>query len=171
MKSTLISAIFVLLLPIQAFPCAFCDPKVIDRQTVLETENFRVLADYAPINYGHMLLVPKKHVERLDDLDPTLGIELLTLQRRVSLAFQELLHTQDTTLIEKNGYAAGQSVPHVHFHLIPMQRHKWQTLAHLRVFMRILFGSRPSDPQELEKVVTLFKSHFSKEAQTLPDAN
>lgn len=171
MKSTVIALIFASLVPMQLFPCAFCDPKVLDRQTVLETENFRVLADYAPINYGHMLLVPKKHVERLDDLDPELGIELFTLQRRVSRAFQELLHTQDTTLIEKNGYAAGQSVPHVHFHLIPMQRHKWQTLAHLRVFIRILFGSRPSDPQELEKVVMLFKTHFSNESQTLHNAN
>jgi len=160
MKSTIFICIFACLLPVKGFTCAFCDPKVIERQAVLETENFRVLADYAPINYGHMLLVPKRHVERLDDLDPALGTELLILQRRVSRAFQQLLQTQDTTLIQKNGYAAGQSVPHVHFHLIPMHRHKWQTLAHLRVFMRILFGSRPSDPQELEKVVALFKAHF-----------
>jgi diadenosine tetraphosphate (Ap4A) HIT family hydrolase len=161
MNLPIFTLLFACILPLQAMGCPFCDPEVIERQTVLETANFRVLADYAPINYGHMLLVPKKHVERLDDLDPMLGTELLTLQRRVSHAFQELLRVQDTTLIEKNGSAAGQSVPHVHFHLIPMQPHKWQTLAHLRVFLRILFGSRPTDPKELHQVVTLFRAHFT----------
>lgn len=148
------------LIAIKAVACPFCDPEIIKRQSVLETENFHVLADYAPINYGHMLIVPKKHIERLDELDPRFGEELLLLQRRVSRAFKDVLCTQDTTLIEKNGKAAGQSVPHMHFHLIPMKPKKWQTLAHLRVFLRILFGSRAASPEELERVVSEFRDYF-----------
>ncbi len=140
--------------------CAFCNPVVIQKQAVFESQNFWVLADYCPINFGHVLIVPKKHVQRLDEIDPQLGNELLTVHQRVSNAFHDLLKIDDTTIIEKNGPGAGQSVPHVHFHVIPTKEERWQLMAHLRVFMRILFGSRPASDEELEKVVTLYRDYF-----------
>jgi histidine triad (HIT) family protein len=161
-SSCLITLLLVILLQTtEAFGCAFCNPEVLHKQTVFESQNYWVLADYAPINYGHLLIVPKRHMERLDELDPSLGNELLSVYKRVSDAFKALLHCTDTNIIEKNGKAAGQSVPHVHFHVIPMQPARFQTMAHLRVFLRILFGSRPASNEELEKVVTLFRQHFN----------
>lgn len=142
-------------------PCAFCNPDVIKKQAVLESANFWVLTDYAPITYGHLLIVPKKHVVRLDEMDPNLGNELLALHKKVSDAFEALFHTRQSTIIEKNGKAAGQSVPHVHFHVFPMHEAKWPFWVHLKVFYRILFGSHPVSEKEQAQVVALFREYFS----------
>src|SRR5262245_16515377 len=73
--------------------CAFCKQEVIEKQVVFATENFWVLADYAPITTGHLLIVPKQHVRVLQDLDPKLGSELIVLFKKVADAFQAVLYT------------------------------------------------------------------------------
>jgi diadenosine tetraphosphate (Ap4A) HIT family hydrolase len=96
--------------------CPFCDPG--DR-VLLTTPHWLLLADGFPATPGHALLVSRRHVPVLDGLAEdevaALGPVLLDAQRSVAAE-----HTPDGWTVGVNdGPAAGQTVPHVHVHLIP----------------------------------------------------
>ncbi len=84
-------------------------------------EDAHVLAflDINPLTSGHTLVVPKREVERLDQLPPdeaaAIGRVLGLVARRVLSA----VGATDYNILQNNGSAAGQEVPHVHFHIIP----------------------------------------------------
>lgn len=76
-------------------------------------------ADAFPSAPGHTLVVPRRHVARLLDLTVEEHAELFSLARS-ELARLEVEYGPDAfTLGVNDGAAAGQTVPHVHLHLIP----------------------------------------------------
>ena len=105
-------------------PCAFCNPTVIAKQCVFEDRYFRILTDNQPIVKGHLLLVPKRHMVKAHELSPEEWKEFSTLVPKVVKVFQKTFSSDQYFILEKNGPHAGQSVPHVHFHLIPMSSEK-----------------------------------------------
>ncbi|MBU5612939.1 HIT family protein [Geomonas azotofigens] len=97
--------------------CPFCrlDPATI----LLENEFARAFPDGFPVTLGHTLVVPKRHVASFFETTPEEQAALFYLVGRV----RELLlerHAPDGFNIGVNdGVAAGQTVPHLHVHLIP----------------------------------------------------
>jgi histidine triad (HIT) family protein len=91
------------------FPCA----------KVFENEHLIAFLDISPLAEGHTLVVPKRQVERLEDLpaDEAAAIarELGAIARRVLIATGAPAYN----VLQNNGPQAGQVVPHVHFHIIP----------------------------------------------------
>jgi histidine triad (HIT) family protein len=101
--------------------CVFC--KIRDGQipsaTVYEDERTLCFMDINPLNPGHCLVVTKAHAATLfDSALPDLQAAIATAQR-VALALREALHPDGLNMLQANGAAAFQSVPHVHLHLIP----------------------------------------------------
>jgi histidine triad (HIT) family protein len=86
-------------------------------------ENERVLAflDITPLSAGHTLVIPKRQVERLEDLPPEDAAEIArqlgAIARRVCAA----TGAEGYNILQNNGRVSGQEVPHVHFHIIPRQ--------------------------------------------------
>lgn len=101
--------------------CIFCKLK----DYVLENELAYAVYDAMPVNPGHMLIILKRHVQNFFDVTPEEEIAMLSLLRKG----KELLDKQ----YSPDGYnfgvncneCAGQSVMHVHMHLIP--RYKGDT--------------------------------------------
>jgi len=97
--------------------CPFCNA---DNDVLLyENGQIRILLDSYPANRGHLLVVPVRHVERWEELTEE---EKLAMVRGVDLAIDRLKKTlgPDGFNIGMNlGRAAGQSVPHLHLHVIP----------------------------------------------------
>ena len=84
-----------------------------------ETENEIAFLDIMPCAEGHTLIVPKKEVERFEDMDPEDAATLMMFLQRVSRAVSSAFGGVDYNLILNNGVQAGQEVMHVHFHIIP----------------------------------------------------
>jgi diadenosine tetraphosphate (Ap4A) HIT family hydrolase len=108
--------------------CAFCNPEIIEKQKVYTTDHFNILVDYAPRVPGHLIVVVKEHKPRAELLA---GEEWEELSRIIPLAvkvFQKELGTDQYLILEKNGPKAYQSVPHVHFHLLPVQAQEWRDI-------------------------------------------
>lgn len=84
-------------------------------------EDDRVLAflDIAPLGPGHCLIVPRKHYGRLEELDTESAEAVLRLVPSLARAALAATGLADWNLLQNNGEAAGQSVGHVHFHIIP----------------------------------------------------
>ena len=87
--------------------------------TVLETANVLAFMDIMPQREGHTLVVPKCPAVCLLDLPADYFEPLLNATQRVAAAVQKAVNAQGITIMQLNGSAAGQTVPHLHFHVIP----------------------------------------------------
>lgn len=107
---------------------------------VYETDTTIAFMDIMPQSPGHTLVLPKEPAEMLYDLSDEAAAETIRTTKRVALAIREALQPDGLFVGQFNGSAAGQTVPHLHFHLIP----RWATQplgAHSRDV---------ADPKELE---------------------
>ncbi len=104
--------------------CIFC--KIIKGDIpsyqIMETEDFIAFLDIAPSQPGHSLVVPKKHMETMLDMDPKLGAKLIEVLQRVSTALMNACNAEGFNIIQNNYAAAGQTVPHIHWHIIPRKQ-------------------------------------------------
>jgi len=75
--------------------------------------------DINPITRGHVLVVPRRSVATLAELDAATRAQLLETAQRIGLAQQRGLGSRAQHLLVNDGRAASQTVPHVHLHVIP----------------------------------------------------
>ena len=102
--------------------CTFCEI-VSGRHPadiVLDEPEAVAFLDLRPVFPGHVLLVPRRHVEALDDLPPELVTPLFDAARRLSRAVRVAVDA-DGSFVGVNNYIS-QSVPHLHVHLLPRRR-------------------------------------------------
>lgn len=99
--------------------CPFCEKKVLDAQLFFRKNGVLGLLTHKPAVPGHVLIVPERHVERFEELTPQEVESLYEAVKRIDVAVRRQVGNRDYILLQKNGRAAGQSVPHVHFHYLP----------------------------------------------------
>ena len=89
-------------------------------------EDDRVLAfmDIMPQAEGHTLVIPKSPTVTLLDLDPAEAAYTIQIVQNVAKAMEKALDVKGIVLMQLSGTSAGQTVPHVHFHLIPSSVHE-----------------------------------------------
>jgi histidine triad (HIT) family protein len=101
--------------------CVFC--KIRDGQvpSIKLYEDARTLCimDINPINSGHCLVLTRTHAPTLFDSDPADLAAAITTAQRVARALRTALRSDGLNMLQANGAAAFQSVPHFHLHLIP----------------------------------------------------
>lgn len=101
--------------------CVFC--KIIKGEIpadkIYDDDNFFAFLDINPNNPGHTLIIPKKHYKNLYELpDETLS-EIAPLIKKLAVAVKLGVNADGINIIMNNNGAAGQIVPHAHFHIIP----------------------------------------------------
>jgi histidine triad (HIT) family protein len=102
--------------------CLFCSIVVgdVSAQLVFESETSVGFLDHRPLFVGHTLVVPREHVETLRDLPaPMVGPFFADVQR-VAAGVQDALEATGTFVAANN--VVSQSVPHLHFHVVPRRR-------------------------------------------------
>lgn len=100
--------------------CVFCDIMA-GRETasiVYEDEATVVLVDLRQPSAGHLLVIPRPHVETIYDLPPETAASLMRVVVLTARAMRETLRPAGLSMWQSNGLAAGQEVPHVHIHLL-----------------------------------------------------
>ena len=99
--------------------CVFCEIVRGEREAAGVYEDARVVAflDQRPLLKGHTLLVPRDHIETLDDLPPEEVAPLFGASRLLGRALQRGL-ASDGVFLAVN-VRVSQSVPHLHIHLVP----------------------------------------------------
>lgn len=98
--------------------CPFCAAG----DDVLANEHAVVRRDIHPVTPGHLLVVTRRHVADYFDTTPDEQIALLLLVRRAKAWLQREYRPDGFNVGVNVGEAAGQTVPHVHIHLIPRYR-------------------------------------------------
>lgn len=101
--------------------CIFC--KIangeIPSKTLYEDDSFRVILDISPASKGHAIILPKNHAANLYELPEEDASKILLVAKKVATALKDVLHCDGMNILQNNGEAAGQTVFHLHVHLIP----------------------------------------------------
>ena len=86
---------------------------------VYEDDKTLAFMDVMPQADGHTLVIPKEPAENLFDLSAEGAAALMVTTQKVARAVRKAMDTPGIYLMQLNGADAGQSVFHVHFHIIP----------------------------------------------------
>ena len=98
--------------------CIFC--KIVKGEIpaykVAEDENYLAFLDIFPVTQGHTLVIPKKEVDYLFDLDDELYTGLQLFAKKIALGLKKAIPCEKVGVL-----VLGLEVPHAHIHLVPMQ--------------------------------------------------
>ncbi len=112
---------------------------------IAESDDFLAFLDISPIQKGHTLVIPKKEVDYIFDLDDTLFLGLHAFSKRVAKAIEKVMPC------ERIGQTVlGLEVPHAHIHLVPLINMQF-----------IDFGQRKQmTPEELKQIANKIAAAF-----------
>jgi len=92
----------------------------ISSHKVYEDADVLVMMDIFPQSKGHVLIIPKAASRNLLDADPAVLARTIPQVQRVARAAQKALNPDGIRVVQFNEAPAGQSVFHLHFHVIPV---------------------------------------------------
>jgi histidine triad (HIT) family protein len=126
--------------------CIFC--KIISNEipSVKVYEDDRVLAfmDINPLNDGHLLVIPKNHATDVLQISEADFLAVMSATHKLAAAVQKALRPAGMNLLQLNGKAANQVVPHLHVHIVPRWSGDGLTLSR--------WEPQPGDMQRVEEI-------------------
>ena len=87
---------------------------------IYESDNFFAILDIKPLVEGHALLIPKRHYQRVDEMNEEEGRQLGVDMRNLSNLMKQ--YWPDLSISNSNGKGASQEVDHYHIHFIPRKK-------------------------------------------------
>lgn len=100
------------------YNCPFCAPEE-ERELLTESASAYAILDKYPVSPGHALIIPKQHLACYFDLSLHTKTALWLMTDRVKNLLTEKYHPDGYNIGVNIGESAGQTIPHVHIHLIP----------------------------------------------------
>jgi len=101
--------------------CIFC--KIVNNELpsykVYEDDEFLAILDIAQTTDGHTLVFPKKHIVDIFEIDDETLSKLIILTKKLSDKVVTKMNATGLNLLNNTNESAGQSVHHIHFHIIP----------------------------------------------------
>lgn len=101
--------------------CIFCKivAKTIPADIVYEDNDFLAFLDIRPISAGHTIVIPKKHIVDMENMDPELLGGMVNVVKKIGKAMLKGLEVKGYSVFLDNKSVANQHVPHIHFHIVP----------------------------------------------------
>lgn len=101
--------------------CIFCKIVAgeIPSHKIYEDDDLIAMLDIMPVHPGHTLVIPKKHFANILETPEDLSCKILELAKKIGKKVVEEFGADGVNITNNTHPAAGQSVPHVHFHIIP----------------------------------------------------
>lgn len=124
--------------------------KIVNREIpatiVYEDEDTLAFMDIGPIIKGHTLVIPKTCYDPITETPDEVLCKLIRVAKQIAAAQMNALGADGVNIIQNNGAAAGQEVPHIHLHVIPRfegDGHHWNWNA-----------KSYDDPDEMEQLAS-----------------
>jgi histidine triad (HIT) family protein len=135
--------------------CIFCKivageipaVKVVDEEEVL------AFMDINPASRGHMLVIPKKHAENIFEISEADLSAVMVAVKRCAAAVKEAVKAEGITVLQLNGTASDQLVPHLHVHIMPRWKNDGVSVSQWEM--------GKGDPGELEELAREIKQHIA----------
>jgi bis(5'-adenosyl)-triphosphatase len=101
--------------------CPFCADEI-KNSVFAESKNFLAIYNIAPILPGHSLILPKRHLTSVMELSDTIFSEMMLFSKNITGILLEVMHSDSFNWSVQDNYAAGQTVSHLHLHIVPRQK-------------------------------------------------
>ena len=101
--------------------CIFCKLAngVIPTNSIYEDDDFKVILDADPATRGHALIIPKEHFDNIYEVSDEVASRIMPLAKKLATHMTQKLGCDGFNILQNNGEAAGQTVFHLHVHLVP----------------------------------------------------
>lgn len=101
--------------------CIFCKiiKGEIPHHIIYQDGDTFAFLDIKPINKGHTLVIPKKHYENIYEIPEDILKKVILTTQKIAKSIKEVLKPNGMNITLNNESAAGQVVPHLHFHIMP----------------------------------------------------
>jgi histidine triad (HIT) family protein len=105
--------------------CIFCEiiEGKIPASVVYEDKQTLAFMDLHQASPGHVLIVPKIHVENIYECPPDIAASLFPIVAKIASAVKHAFNPDGISIIQSNEKAAMQEVPHLHIHVMPRIMH------------------------------------------------
>jgi len=134
--------------------CIFC--KIIAGEIpaikVLDEELVIAFMDINPAGRGHLLVVPKKHAENIFEIEKDDLSAVFHAVKRCAIAIKETLNADGATVLQLNGKASDQVVPHLHVHIIPRWENDSLSISNWEM--------KPGNMEEIQALASQVKKHI-----------
>ena len=134
--------------------CIFC--KIVNGEIpavkVLDEESVLAFMDINPSSRGHMLVVPKNHAENIFEISESDLVALIKAVKRCAKAVKEALNAEGVTILQLNGKASDQIVPHLHIHVIPRWENDGLSVS--------TWEMKPGDMEEIQAIARKIREHI-----------
>lgn len=144
--------------------CIFCSAAVKD-EVFAESQMFMAVYNAMPLRPGHSLVLPKKHVRSLLDLDESEISDLTLYATRVTRLLLSEFRAKAFDWLLQDGEAAGQTIPHMHLHVIPREfgdfanpKDWWPALDRMKTLSIDAKDRFRLTPSEMQKIVQALRS-------------
>ena len=97
--------------------CIFCNIK--KEQLIYENKTWKAIYDGYPVSRGHILVIPKRHINSIIELKELEKDQLHETIKIIYSILKEIYHPDGINIGINEGAAAGQTIPHLHIHIIP----------------------------------------------------
>lgn len=136
------------------------DPEIKSR-LIIENEYAFAFPSKKPVVPGHTLIVPKRHIAKIDDLNENEIFGILNLRKQLKGAMIKAFGAQGINYALNEGEIAGQSVNHLHLHMLPRKESDSGIFDYEPRKFLYRPGESPTSPeQELIEVAKLIKENL-----------
>ena len=101
--------------------CIFCKILAgeIPSAVVYEDDDFKAILDVNPAVRGHVIILPKNHAANIFELPDEDASKVMVVAKKIAAAVQKTYSCDGVNILQNNGKVAGQTVFHLHVHVIP----------------------------------------------------
>lgn len=137
--------------------CEFCRiaSGLAPASIVYENRNLMAFMDLHPANVGHVLVIPREHLATIYEAPEDILAQLFMLVKRVAVALRREVRADGISILQFNEAAAGQSVGHLHVHIIP--RFKGDAISRFVGAMLGSIGFEKAERQSLDEMAEKIK--------------
>jgi len=139
--------------------CAYCEIPEIKERMIIANDLAWAFPTNIPIVPGHVLIAPIRCVALLEDLTNSEMIAILDLRKKLKRAIIEIFQAEGFNYAWNEGKIAGQSVPHLHLHMLPRKTDDTGITEYEPRKFLYRPGSREESPEsELKAVAELIRN-------------
>ena len=138
--------------------CIFCDPKVIKEQECksLAGKHWRILVNKFPYLDGNLMIIPERHIEGLEEMSEAEKKEFFDILFETKKRLGKIFNTKDFNVYLNLGKAAGTSIDHLHWQIIPRDPKAFLNAANIFADLYVIKIS----PKELKRRIEKAKRNL-----------
>ncbi|CAD5226767.1 unnamed protein product [Bursaphelenchus xylophilus] len=137
----------------------FAEIPIPPEQVFIKSEHSFAFVNIKPVVEGHVLVSPIRKVKRLTDLDDKETADLFIVAKKVQKVLEDHYNLTSTTVCIQDGPDAGQTVPHVHVHILPRRKGDFQDN---QIYTEIEKERTLRDTEEMAKEAKIYREIMNK---------